>query len=45
MQFIRYRPPVLLVGEDGQTDVIRRGERIEDIKGPEELPARLKAEQ
>jgi diaminopimelate decarboxylase len=44
MQFIRYRPQVLLIGVDGQVEIIRRGEKIEDIKGPESLPSWLKKE-
>jgi diaminopimelate decarboxylase len=42
MQFIRLRPAVVLVGEDGTVDVIREAETVDDVKGPERLPERLK---
>jgi diaminopimelate decarboxylase len=41
MQFIDYRPAVVLIGEDGKPELIRRRERLDDINGPELLPARL----
>ena len=41
MQFIRLRPNVILIGEGGQVDVIRRAETIDDVKGPESCPERL----
>ncbi len=41
MQFIHARPPVVLLSENGSADVIREAETLEDIKGPERLPARL----
>ncbi len=41
MQFIRLRPPVILIGENGEIDVIREAETVDDIKGPEKLPERL----
>ena len=41
MQFIRLRPAVVLVGEDGSVDVIREAETLDDVKGPERLPERL----
>lgn len=41
MQFIDYRPAVVLIGEGGTPELIRRRERLEDINGPELLPARL----
>ncbi len=41
MQFIRLRPPVVLIGKDGEIDVIRQAETIDNIKGPECLPDRL----
>jgi diaminopimelate decarboxylase len=44
MQFIRLRPAVVLVGRDGSVDMIRRPETVEDIKGPEILPERLRAD-
>ena len=42
MQFITYRPAVVLVGSGGQVDVIRRGENLEHIVALEELPERLR---
>lgn len=41
MQFIRLRPPVLMIGQNGEIDVIRKAESIDDIKNLEKLPARL----
>jgi diaminopimelate decarboxylase len=40
MQFSQPRPAVVMVAEDGAVEVIRRAEGIEDVKGPESLPAR-----
>jgi len=42
MQFITYRPAVVMVGEDGRTDLIRSAENLESINGPERIPERLK---
>ncbi len=42
MQFIRYRPAVVLIGEDGKVELIREREDISDIVGRERLPERLK---
>ncbi len=42
MQFITFRPPVVMVMEDGTTELIRRKEVLEDITGPEIVPERLK---
>jgi len=44
MQFIRYRPNVVLVGEDGKVELIREAEDITDIVRRERLPERLKLE-
>jgi diaminopimelate decarboxylase len=44
MQFIRYRPNVVLIGEDGKVELIRERETLEDIVGKEKLPERLKPE-
>jgi diaminopimelate decarboxylase len=44
MQFIRLRPPVVLIGEAGKVDVIREAESIDAIKSLERLPARLAAD-
>lgn len=41
MQFIRLRPTALLIGEGREVDVIRKAEVVDDVKGPERLPARL----
>jgi diaminopimelate decarboxylase len=42
MQFIRYRPAVVLIGEDGNVELIREAENLEDIVRRERLPERLK---
>jgi diaminopimelate decarboxylase len=42
MQFIEYRPAVVLVGEDGTVDVIREREDLTDVERRERLPDRLK---
>jgi len=44
MQFITYRPAVVLIGSGGQVDVIRRRENLEHVTALEELPQRLNAE-
>jgi diaminopimelate decarboxylase len=41
MQFINYRPAIILLSEDGTPEVIRSRETLEDIDGPERLPAHL----
>lgn len=41
MQFIRMRPAVVLIGESGAVDVIRKAETLEDVKRPELVPLRL----
>jgi diaminopimelate decarboxylase len=41
MQFIEYRPAVVLVGEDGRATLIREREDLSDIERRERLPARL----
>lgn len=41
MQFIEYRPAVVLVGEDGTVDVIREREDLTDVERRERLPDRL----
>ncbi len=43
MQFITYRPAVVLVGENGEVDVIREAEDLSDIVRREKLPERLRA--
>ena len=42
MQFIEYRPAVVLVGEDGSVDLIREREDLTDVERRERLPERLK---
>ncbi|HEY5956481.1 MAG TPA: hypothetical protein VIV60_08015, partial [Polyangiaceae bacterium] len=41
MQFIHLRPACVLIDEQGHVDVIRRREILDDLVGPEQLPARL----
>jgi diaminopimelate decarboxylase len=38
MQFITYRPAVVMIGRNGQHARIRRREELQDIIGPEEVP-------
>lgn len=42
MQFIRYRPAIAMVMEDGSVEEIRRAETLDDIIGPERIPDKLK---
>lgn len=42
MQFIEYRPAIVMVGTKGQVDVIREAEDLTDIERREILPERLK---
>jgi diaminopimelate decarboxylase len=42
MQFIRYRPAIVMIMDDGTTELVRRAETLEDIVGPELLPDKLK---
>ncbi|MGD9707530.1 MAG: alanine racemase [Candidatus Delongbacteria bacterium] len=42
MQFIRYRPAVAMIMEDGKLEQIRRAEKLEDITGPEFVPEKLR---
>ena len=42
MQFITYRPNVVLIGEQGQVDVIREAEDLSDMVRREKLPERLR---
>ena len=43
MQFITYRPATVLVGENGEVEVIREAEDLSDITRREKLPERLRA--
>ena len=36
MQFIQYRPAVVIVREDGKTEILRRAETLDDINRLEE---------
>lgn len=42
MQFIHYRPNVVLINTEGQVECIREGEDLSDIERRERLPERLK---
>jgi diaminopimelate decarboxylase len=42
MQFIRYRPAVVMIMEGGTLEQIRRPEVLEDVTGPEFVPEKLK---
>ncbi|MGD9707567.1 MAG: alanine racemase [Candidatus Delongbacteria bacterium] len=42
MQFIRYRPAVAMIMEDGKLEEIRRPEKLEDVTGPEFVPEKLR---
>lgn len=41
MQFIAYRPAVVLIAEDGNTHLIRAREVLDDIERPERMPTYL----
>ena len=41
MQFIAYRPAVVMIDPARQVQVIRRRETLADVQGPEEVPAYL----
>jgi diaminopimelate decarboxylase len=41
MQFIQYRPAVVLISSDGKADIIRTRETLEDVTGPERMPEHL----
>jgi len=42
MQFIRYRPAIVMIMEDGTAELVRRAETLEDVVGPEVIPEKLK---
>ena len=42
MQFIRYRPTVVLISQEGEIDIIRESEDLEYVESKERLPKRLK---
>ncbi len=41
MQFIFYRPNVVLVGVQGETDIIRQAENLDYVEQMERMPERL----
>jgi len=41
MQFIAYRPAVVLIAENGRPELVRRRETLDDINGPELIPSHL----
>ncbi len=43
LQFIEYRPNVVLIGGDGSVDVIREAEDLSDIERRERVPERLQS--
>jgi diaminopimelate decarboxylase len=43
MQFITYRPRVVMIGADGSVDIIRQRETLESVEALEEVPDRLEA--
>jgi diaminopimelate decarboxylase len=42
MQFIEYRPNVVMISEKGEVDIIREAEDLSDVDRREKLPERLK---
>jgi diaminopimelate decarboxylase len=42
MQFIAYRPAVVMITLDGSVEVIRERETLEDVERAERLPPRLR---
>ena len=42
MQFIQYRPAVVLVALDGSVSVIRAAETLETVVAPERMPEALR---
>lgn len=43
-QFIHYRPNVVLIGENGEVDLIREAEDLSDINRREKMPTRLRTD-
>lgn len=41
MQFITYRPAIVLISEEGKTELIRKREELDDIDRPEHIPSHL----
>jgi diaminopimelate decarboxylase len=44
LQFITYRPKVILLGRNGETDVVRDNETLATFNAIERVPDRLKNE-
>ncbi|MBF0448816.1 MAG: alanine racemase [Magnetococcales bacterium] len=42
MQFIEYRPAVVLITTEGTVEIIRQRESLDDMSGPERLPKKLR---
>jgi len=42
MQFIAYRPAVVLISDEGKPELVRRREVLDDINRPELMPAHLR---
>lgn len=45
MQFISYRPAVVLIDPEGKPEIVRKRERLEDIEHLERIPAHLAPKQ
>jgi diaminopimelate decarboxylase len=43
MQFIEYRPNVVLISETGEVELIRERENLDDIQRKERIPEHLRA--
>lgn len=43
MQFIAYRPAVVMIMEDGTSEIIRKREELENVISPEVIPSKLRA--
>jgi diaminopimelate decarboxylase len=44
MQFIEYRPPVVLISETGKLELLRPREELEDVIGREIIPEHLRSQ-
>jgi diaminopimelate decarboxylase len=42
MQFIQYRPAIVLIDSEGRASVVREAENLSTLIGPERLPEHLK---
>jgi diaminopimelate decarboxylase len=42
LQFITYRPPVVMITDDGQPQIVKEGENLEYVSSLEKLPDKLK---